>query len=207
MKKAVVLVFISLIINSFAQEGSTTAWLINGKKLTIGNYKFVENGNILAYENKKGRIKELDRMELFSIINSAGTEKVFFNPDTLDDKYYTVENMRSFVNGGFDGTNETNSWLAFAAGFAGGFAGGSGYVIPNAFYGLIIPAACITIVGLTRPNTYKIRGKKPEWVDDEFYFLGYEESAHQIRIKQAIKGSLAGLVVGLAVGMITGEIN
>jgi len=77
----------------------STLWLINGKKLTIYNHKFIENGNFLAFENLKKKTKEVERTFIFSIIDSKGVEKIYFTPDTLDQRYYSVENMRSFCNG------------------------------------------------------------------------------------------------------------
>ena len=59
MKILLTSLFIFLISSAFAQDGESSVWLINGKKLTLSNYKFVENGNYLAYEKKPGKIKEL----------------------------------------------------------------------------------------------------------------------------------------------------
>lgn len=208
MKTVLSIIAIFLFAGLFAQEKEATAWLINGKKLTISNYKFIENGNYLAYEKKPGKIKEIERIDLFSITDASGKEEVFFHPDTLDDKYFTVENMRSFVKGGYDGTQETKAPLSFITGLILGFAGGSGYVInSNPFYGLIIPAAGVTIIGFTRPSVNSTQKKHSDLANDDFYLLGYQESANQKRVGQAIKGALPGIVIGVIVGIVTGKIE
>ncbi|HBS85854.1 MAG: hypothetical protein A2W91_09135 [Bacteroidetes bacterium GWF2_38_335] len=210
MKKLIGLLIVSLffIVNTYGQETinePATVWTINGIKLNISNYKFIENGNFLAYKNSKGRVKELERQMIFSIIDSKGKETIYFEPDSLDDKYYTIENMRSFVKGGYEGRENYQAPIAFIGGFLAGVYGGCGFPTfdnPNPVYGVLIPAAFTAIVGLTSPDKGNIVAKYPDYANDDFFILGYSESANNNRALSSIKGSLAGLAVGIILSIV-----
>lgn len=192
-------IFLAPLFSSFAQQD--TLWLINGKKITLKEYKFIESETSIAYTTLKGKTKIIESEQIFSITNKAGQEKIYFKIDPQDPDIQSIEQMKSFVQGEYDARIQYKAPLATIGGFVVGV--GSGILLaPNPIYSPIIPAAYSAVIGSTNPSVDKIKAKNPKYKDDEYYLLGYKDVAKQKRVANTLKGSIAGLLVGIVTAII-----
>ncbi len=200
-----VLVIISLLFSNvnIAQEQSLakdTLWYLNGDKEIISDYEFVEEGKILNYKNKKGKHRDIETFFLFSINKADGTKNILYKP-TMEEEgdTLTVDEMHSFVIGGFLANVNYKARGALAEGFVVGAV--SPFLVAslnlNPFYSIIIPAINSTVVGVTMPSETKIIELYPNLSKDLMFLEGYKEAAKRKRTKNSIVGGLVGLVAGI----------
>ncbi len=199
MQQYFLLVFI-LVFSAFSQSfAQDTLWLLNGEKLILSNYKFIESGNFFQYENQKGKIKEIDGEFIFSITDNNGSEKIYYKPDTIEGNFYTTEQMRSFVTGGYDARIKYKSPVLTISGFIVG--AGSIFIMPGIglplFYSPLIPAVYSTIAGFTAPSKKTIISNNPQYSKDQYYIKGYQEAVANKRVKNTIIGTGLGVLVGI----------
>ena len=185
---------------SFSQ---TTVLFLNGDKMEVTDCKVDEEQWIVQYYNKRQKEKLIDLDYVFSITDSLGKEKVYYIPVRFEEgDTFTVKQMRSFVDGEFDASNEHKGRLSFASGFVVGSAA-SVLLYPSLlFYSPAFPAGAAVISGITQPSDKKIEKLHPERINDEHYKFGYQESAKHKRAVASIKGGAIGLVVGIVAGLI-----
>lgn len=167
-------------------------WLNNGEKMKIGEFK-ITNTDIISYRNLKGKAKSIESMDVFSIVDSSGNEQVIYVPDTSYQDVFTVSEMRSFVQGRYDASQNFKSPLTTIGGIV--VAGASSVVI-NPVYVFLISTGYTSVVGLTKPNDKKLK-IPTEFINNEHYKLGYKKEVKHKRIKNAIIGSGIGLIVGI----------
>jgi len=151
----------------FASFSQNTMLLTNGKKVTIGEYKLGKN-NFLLYKNQKGKIKNIEFQEIFSIKEKSGNEKIFYKPDSTNNESFSVEQMQFFVKGENDAINNYKSpWTT-----VGGITVGAGSVVcvPLAgLYSLYVPIpllAYTSSVGLIKKKTKKL-GIKKQYIENK----------------------------------------
>ena len=199
MKTILIIISIFLFqINSLVIFSQNTMLLTNGKKITIGQYK-IGNNNILAYKNKKDKLKNIELEDVFSIVEKSGNEKIFYKSDSTNKEYFTVEQMRYFIKGENDAANNYKSpWTT-----VGGVIVGVGTVVSvplvglNSLYAPLLPIAYNSSVGLIQVKTEKL-GIESQYIDNKHYVLGYKKTAKQKRITNSLFGSGIGIVVGIA---------
>ena len=202
--RLVIFIF-SLIIFQIITTGSfsqNTLVLTNGKKIDIGEFKLNEN-NILAYKNSKGKIKSVLIEDVFSSIDKLGTETIYYKPDSTDSESFNIEEMRFFINGESDAINNyKNLWTTI-----GGIVIGAGSVISvplvglNSLYIPIFPTAYTSTVGLIKVKTQKL-GIEKQYLDNKHYVLGFKKVAKHKRIKNSLFGSGIGIAVGIGVALV-----
>ena len=207
-----VLVIISLLFSNknFAQEqtlAKDTLWYLNGDKELISNYEFIEEGRILNYVNHKGKHKDVETFFLFSLNKADGSVKIIYKPSMEEEgDTLTVDEMRSFVLGGFFGTTKYKARGALVEGFVVGAA--SPFLVAslgaNPFFSIIIPAINSTVVGVTKPSEKKIQKQYPELSKDTLFVEGYKEAAKRKRTKNSIIGGLIGMAAGIVTVFIIG---
>jgi len=179
-----------------------TLWYLNGGTELISNYQFIEEGNILNYTNFKGKFKDIETFYLYSINKADGTKNILYKPAIGDDENnvdtLTVEEMHTFVIGGFLAKKHYNAPLALAEGFIVGLASPLfiASVSINPFFAIIIPAVNSAVIGVTRPCDKNIKTKYPELSKSDLFIEGYKEAAKSKRTKNSIIGGLIGLAVG-----------
>lgn len=187
-----------------AQDESTkldTLWYLNGDYELISNYTFVEEGYTLNYSNQKGKLKDVEAFSLYSINKADGTKIQVYQP-TMEEEgdTLTVEEMQSFVIGGYFGSSKYKAPWATAEGFIVGAA--SPFAVAaaglNPLLSIVIPAGNSSIVGLTNPSMKKIQKNYPQWSKDPVFVEGFKEAAKRKRIKNSIKGGILGMVLGIA---------
>lgn len=190
--------------NIIAQQNSL--WLTNGKKLTISDYKIwqEESGDsVFNYTSSKGKDKQVYLDEVFSIIDNTGNENVIYHSNIAIGEVLTVEQMRSYVNGRYDGSQtKVSPWVAVSAGVLGV---GSAFIPSPSIksadipVGVIIPFAHATVVGAFATPDKVLNKKFPEKINDEFYIMGVDQSLRKKRIRNSLIAGVAGFIAGTIV--------
>ncbi len=199
--------FLSMILMNpvIAQEDALvrdTLWYLCGEYELITNYEFMADSNILFYQNKKGKYKEVEVYYLFSINKADGNKQILYGPtmDVNEGDTLTIDEMEAFVIGGYLGKTESRAPLAIIESFAIGFT--TPFVVAsmsvNPFFSILIPALNSTFIGVTSPSKKRIKKKYPKLAKNELFIEGYRESAKQKRTKKSIVGGLAGVLISMA---------
>ncbi|HOU98275.1 MAG TPA: hypothetical protein PLP65_05460 [Bacteroidales bacterium] len=204
MKKTVLFwsLFFSFYV-AFAQED--TIWFLSGERLISSQYNINVEDGILTYMNKHNKKKQVGLEYIFSVVDSKNKEKVYFESTTIGKTYFTVEQMRSFIQGEYLARNNYHAPLATASGIITG--AGAVYAVPslvglNVFFSPLVPAANAAIIGSFNYKDEKVVKKYPEKKDDTYFIAGYKEVVTQKRINNSIKGGLIGLGLGVASAII-----
>lgn len=197
------IVIIFLFISLFAKS-QNTVWFLNGDKMQIGTYSVDTSEYTISYKNKRDKVKFIDIDNVFSLTDSTGREQVFYIPVRVeeDSDTFSVEQMRSFVQGEYDADNEHKARLAFASGIIAGVGGTVIFSGGLIFYSPLFPLTNAVVVGVTKPRVSKVIQLHPERKSDEHYIRGYRVSAGGKRTNSAIKGGLIGLGIGILAGII-----
>ncbi len=203
-------IFISIFIllqivtcnNIIAQD---TIWFMSGERLITSNYTLKVEDGMLTYFNKRNKEKKVGLEYVFSIHEKNGNERVFYEATSIDNTPFSVEQMRSFMKGEFEASQNYRSNGSFIVGFVAG-AGGF-YLFPlvlNApvFYSPVIPAANSAVTGMINPSEKKIIKKYPQYAEDEYFKAGYTEIGKQKRISHSIVGGIIGIAAGIVSALI-----
>ncbi len=196
------LVLTTIFLHLFESKAQNTLWLVNGKKLTIGEFK-VSDSLFLAYKNKKGKIKSADLRDVFSVKLKSGEETVFYVPDATDTESFSINQMRNFVNGAYDArTNYKTPWIT-----TGGFVVGGGSAVAVSAIGLnsllvpVFPALYSGGIGIIKVKKDKFDVPQ-NLKSNEHYMEGYMRMANHKRINNAIIGSGVGMALGIVAVII-----
>ncbi|MGQ9848122.1 MAG: hypothetical protein ACUVQP_11580 [Bacteroidales bacterium] len=208
MKKTILFwVYFFNIYFTIAQED--TIWFLSGERLITSQYSVNLEEGILTYMNKHNKKKQVGLEYIFSIIDSKNNEKVFFEPATIGNTYFTIEQMRSFIQGEYLARKTFHAPVATVSSILIGT--GSFYAVPsviglNVLFSPLLPAANVAIIGSFNYKDDKVIKKFPDKKDDAYFIAGYKEIATQKRINNSIKGGLIGLGIGLASAIIIHQI-
>jgi hypothetical protein len=192
MNRIIFILLFFLFSLQFGVVAQNYIWLNNGEKMKIGEFK-ITNTDIISYRNLKGKVKSVQSIDVFSIIDSSGNEQVIYIPDTSYQDVFTVPEMRSFVQGRYDASQKFKSPLTTIGGIV--VAGASSVVI-NPVYVFLISTGYSSVIGLTKPSDKKLN-IPTQFANNEHYKLGYQKEVKHKRIKNAIIGSGIGLIVGI----------
>jgi len=199
-------IILGLLLTTFLSNvnSQTMVWFLNGDKMTINNCNINENDWLITYYNKKQKEKIIDLDYVFSVTDSLGKEKVYYIPVVFDETEdtFSVAQMRSFVEGEFDGSQEHKARLSLAGGFVVGSAAGILLYPSLLFYSPAFPAGAAVISGISSPTQKKVTKLHPERAEDKHYIYGYQESAKHKRAVASIKGGAVGLILGIIAGAI-----
>lgn len=199
MKNLLLIILLTFIFceNIFSQQ---TIWLLNSRKISPETFTMDSINRKLEYLNHKNKEKVIYFDHIFSISDSLGYEKVFFKPQKIDTIFFSVENMRSYLSGQYNADCFYRTRLASFSGFVvGGFFG---YILYNPLYAVVPAAGYTALLGLTKPNRDNIVKKYPEYANDEFFMMGYQEAATGKRSFNAAKMSIVGIISGVVAAVI-----
>lgn len=190
-----------LCLFSFCCRGQDSLFLMNGDILTTQILDTLPETVYCLHPKPTKKDPErkllLDRERIFSIRYANGKERVFYTHDTMAGNFFTVPEMRNFVNGEQDADKYHRSRLEFWLGFGIGL--GSGAVIPHygGYFFSYLPtfaytgALLIPIIKVKAPN-YKIRSQP----HPDVYLIGYERIARKKKMVSGLKGAVLGLAAG-----------
>ncbi len=178
--------FFTLFFIYFCQSVSAqdTLLLISGRQIVVSSIDL--NNNTIAYRriDKKDKLKTIDPYRVFSVKYRDGSERIIYQPDSLDPIDFKVEEMRTFIKGEQDARYlYKNNFIKYA-----GLGIGAGCAFLG-FYGVVGPPLYATVVGSYSPNvekrlTIKVSG-------DAAAALGIEDSSYLNRVT----GNVVGPVV------------
>lgn len=210
MKITVLLLIAFALVSGHVLAQNNTMWLTNGKKLTIGDFKIEDDHNgdsVLIFTNHKGKEKHKYIDEVFSVVDVAGNEQVVYHKNDSIGEILNVKQMRSYVEGRYDGKNTKISPLV---GITAASVGVLGAVIPNPVLtsgstkiempiGLLVPASHAVIVGGMGTPDKVLKKNFPDRLNDEYYIIGVDQSLRRKRVKQSLLYGLAGFLAGTIV--------
>ena len=204
LKSFSLLMFCALIFSTTsAQKASEKILLMTGKfidgKVLSEDSAYVH----YSFEKKSGKVKEskLDLERIFSITDSSGEEKVYYAVDTFMGNYFSVEEMRSYIEGEVDASNYNSGNWTYAVGVP--LTAGAGYLLSSTI--LAFPLPFIYTIVSTIPK-HKMRTHKSihsSKKDDPAYILGYERTARTKRLFKSLFAGLVGTASGFAIGVLT----
>lgn len=204
MKKGVFLL-INVMLMSFLGElyAQNSLWLMNGKKLTIGNYEIIQNEdeNTISFYNERGKYKKLELIDVFSVTEKENDENFFHKPDFFLDGEVTEDEIRNFVQGKFDARLYYKDKFSFISSFPVGFVSIFYPPLSNIIFFPVYPSAYIGVLGLTSAD-YKQIEIEGEINNDKFYVMGYTETAKNRRIRNGLLGAGAGILTGVAIAFL-----
>jgi len=203
--KICLLILLSFIIffseNCSAQD---TIWFLSGERLITSNYTIKTEDGMLNYFNKRNKEKHVGLEFVYSVNEKNGNKKVYYESSIMENMPFSVDQMGSFIKGEYEAHDNYHATGATVIGILTG-AGGvylSSLVVGTPFYSPVVPAIGSVIVGSTNKNADKIAEKYPQYANNEYFIMGYQEIANQKRISNSIKGGILGLVLGVASAII-----
>jgi hypothetical protein len=184
----IICLILSLILYPIIFKGQNTLCLTNGKQLKINEYR-MEIPSILEYKNLKNKEKTIPVSKVFSIIDNSGMEQIIYAPNPTDLKALNVQQMRSFVRGRFDASQNFKAPWATVGGIIAAF--------PSPFTTIPVYAT----LGFTNPSQKKMN-LPAELYLDESYVKGYTKEAKRKRMNNALKGSGITIAASLLVATL-----
>lgn len=166
---------------------------MSGKTIVAKNVEL--GGYYLSYYTmkEKSKQKRFDLQNVFSIKYAGKPERIIYEPDSLEQDDYNVDQMRMYIKGEQDAIkyykNNLNKLGAFA------FGGVSAYF---SFYGIIGPAVYSTVIGSFIPDIQTQKVSDPALLRVDEYRAGYEKKIRENKTKNAILYGLAGFAAGVA---------
>jgi len=186
-----------------ACKAQDTIWFLSGERLITSNYTLkTEDGMLTYFKGKKE--KKVGLEYVFSVHEKNGYEKVFYEPTSIENTPFSVEQMRSFIKGEFEASEHYKATGATIIGVTAGIGGI--YLFPilkaRVFWSPVLPTGTSAIIGSTNICEKKIIKKFPQYTNDEYFISGYSEIVKQKRISHSIVGGVIGLAVGVASALI-----
>lgn len=192
-----------LVFCSFYLKGQETLLLLNGKQysgVTLDTAGLRINFDIYR-PGKKVKHKSFYRDQVFSITNESGAEHVFYYPDKFFVNEYSVENMRLDISGRIDGRNGFKTKWVYPVGIATGFL--AGFFSKGSALSALVPIAYIGVVQIPIVKIQPKSISNPDFIGNEYYAGGYDQSARMKRTKHAIISGFAGLIAGIFIYGVT----
>ena len=186
------LLFLLLFFSAANVSAQKKMLLLNGNEIEIKNYTV--DDIYIRYKkanDKRDRLRMVERYDVFSIKNEDGTEDLIFVEDSLT---FTIDEARNYIRG------EQAAKLFYnkpsITGSAGIFGVGASLL---SFYSLPVPMLYSVIIGRFDPPKMEIpKDYDMPYSTTEAYRLGYNKKARNIKIQQSLKWGYIGLSAGLA---------
>jgi len=178
---------------SYSQD---TIIIVNGKRIVTKEYSIDKFNKEFNYINKRGKEKSIFLDNIFSIIDSTGTENLIYKPADNNLYKYSIEEMRDFIQGAYDASKYYKSPLSTFYGFIAGT--GSTVLMYNPVYAIFPSGGVCVIISLPNTSKKKVNKKYPHYADNDFYYSGYNQEAKNKRFTNSIKGAGVGVLTGLS---------
>lgn len=185
----------------YAQD---TLILLTGKTKIVNVKEVNQRLLYVSYQNikstKKAKLKGIDLRDVYSVAFKDSTHLITFIQDSNSGLFFTSDQMEDYIRGEqFAIQNYKDPWITVG----GAVAGFGGPYFLTYFYGILVPAAYVGVVGVIPAGTRSLAKKHPELYADEYFVAGYKQKAKKKNVMNAIYGGLIGIgIAGLTTGVI-----
>ncbi len=171
-----------------------TLILIDRHPIVVVSHRF-ESDQVFYIPAGKKREKSMEADKVFSIRAAGKPEQVVYRLDTLENNWYTADQMSDYIRGQHDAqkgylsqANKTGS-----GGVMVGFAGAA----TGLFYGPLFIIGYTGWKGYTRPQFTKENGYNEAFTGNVYYQEGFGTAAKRMVSRRSALGSAAGFVLGV----------
>lgn len=178
-----------------------TLLLMNGQK--VGGRLLGQSTLDIRYEVLKNG-KRVERREptvdVFSVTDSLGREKVWYFMDTIFGNAYSVDQMRWFIKGEQDARNGYRPFWPVLGGFV--FGAGTTIALDLEMMSATLPPIYAGAMALPRVHVTPGSISDPLMEGDPFYATGYAQVGRGRRVVHSLISTFAGVAVGLFVRQV-----
>jgi len=191
------LLIITLGLFSLSLKSQDTLLLLNGRQYS-GVVKDTSgvtiDFNIIKSANKF-KEKTFFRDQVFSITSEDGEERVYYFPEIFFEEEYSVDIMRIEISGRIDAKKGYKTNWVYPTGIVTGFL--AGYFSKGSALSVIVPVAYVGIVQIPIVKVQHKTISNPDFIGNDYYLSGYNQSARMKRTKHALISGFIGLAAGI----------
>ncbi|MDA7836905.1 hypothetical protein N9A49_05810 [Salibacteraceae bacterium] len=152
----------------------------------------------LVKKSGKTKAKKLDLERVFSINGPNGEEKVIYYMDTVVGNYFTIDEMRFYIQGEQDASKYYRANWTIAAGLP--ITAGLGFVLSGTVFSFAVPFVYLVSTGISAYKINKNKISSSHLVTEPAYVLGYERTARNKRLFKSLFAGLVGTAIGFTLG-------
>jgi len=152
----------------------------------------------LVKKSGKTKAKKLDLERVFSINGPNGEEKVIYYMDTVVGNYFTIDEMRFYIQGEQDASKYYRAMGTIAAGLP--ITAGLGFVLSGTVFSFAVPFVYLVSTGIPAYKINKNKISSSHLVTEPAYVLGYERTARNKRLFKSLFAGLVGTAIGFTLG-------
>ncbi|HAQ70673.1 MAG TPA: hypothetical protein DCR48_06835 [Flavobacteriales bacterium] len=152
----------------------------------------------LVKKSGKTKAKKLDLERVFSINGPNGEEKVIYYMDTVVGNYFTIDEMRFYIQGEQDASKYYRANWTIAAGLP--ITAGLGFVLSGTVFSFAVPFVYLVSTGIPAYKINKNKISSSHLVTEPAYVLGYERTARNKRLFKSLFAGLVGTAIGFTLG-------
>lgn len=153
-----------------------------------------DSSSVYYVKEGRRRQKAMDLTKVYSIISGNGDETVVYVQDTLENNWYTAEQMKDYMLGQQDAANayKPRANKTAAGGVMFGFIGSA----TGLFYGPLFVIGYTFWKGSSTPDFKEEYGYNLEYIDNPFYKEGFGTMAKRYTTRRSSVASAAGYILG-----------
>ena len=152
----------------------------------------------LVKKSGKTKAKKLDLERVFSINGPNGEEKVIYYMDTVVGNYFTIDEMRFYIQGEQYASKYYRANWTIAAGLP--ITAGLGFVLSGTVFSFAVPFVYLVSTGISAYKINKNKISSSHLVTEPAYVLGYERTARNKRLFKSLFAGLVGTAIGFTLG-------
>ncbi|MEX1189303.1 MAG: hypothetical protein WED33_08595 [Bacteroidia bacterium] len=153
-----------------------------------------DSSQVYYVKSGKRKQKEMEISKVYSVIDADAKETVIYVQDTLENNWYTAEQMKEYMLGQEDARKayKEKANRTAAGGVMFGFIGSA----TGLFYGPLFVIGYTAWKGNTKPSQKEEFGFNAEFANNPYYVEGFGTMAKRYTIRRSALGSAAGYILG-----------
>lgn len=190
-------VFLMITGAAMAQQAPNEILLMTGK-IVHGQVTGRDSLHLFYEFGSKEKAKKLDLERVFAWTTADGSEQVLYQVDTTAERFFTVDEMRYYIQGEQDARKSYKANWTLLAGVP--LAAAAGFALNGSVVVFTVPFLTMVLAGIP---SYTIRAKQmsnTSLITQPAYVLGFERTARNKRLFKALGGAVVGAAAGVLVG-------